>query len=154
MKFKNKWKMINSILISLPQSKMDLETQKMTSLISKVAQPLRAGIFPIIFYYCYLVVKNQFIIEFQNSILHLLQFQWLIFHYNCWSAILKTLSIRKSIHYLVFFTLKVFSSSIAGFKYFFEKFLLPFLGHHKGAFSVTNQVNSTYKIQSSRQKLW
>ena len=41
----------------------------------KAVQLLQARIFPSIFYYRYLVVKNHFSIKFQNSILHLLSFQ-------------------------------------------------------------------------------
>ena len=105
------------ILIPSPQSKFEFWNTKNDLLEyfffkleftpCKDFQPLRADIFPSIFYYHFLVVKNKFSIEFQNSILHLLSFQLLIFHCNCWGSVPNTLSIRKFIYCSVFFILEV-----------------------------------------------
>ena len=107
------------------------------------------GIFPSIFYCCYLVVKTQSSIEFQNSIFH-------PFHFNnsYFIAVVKVLFLiyyplekhfRKGYIFTVSYSGNLFSSNLAVFKS--QNIFHPFMGHHGGTLRH-------HKTQSSNQKRW
>ena len=124
------------------------------SLTAAVVLVRRVWIFPSIFYYHYLVVKTQFLIEFRNWIQQILSFYQFIFHCNCQSSISNTLYTRKTLQkriyiscFCFFYSRSEFFSNLAGFE-----FLQFFLGYYGVLWVSLTSINSNHKTQSSKQK--